>query len=56
MKKWIGINASLHYSLESPQAYLDSNLIGFVNILGACRHHEVKHSIYASSSSVMVPI
>src|SRR5690625_7158619 len=42
----------MHYSLENPQAYVNSNLVGFVNILEACRQHKVKHLIYASSSSV----
>jgi UDP-glucuronate 4-epimerase len=42
----------VRYSLENPQAYVDSNIIGFVNILEACRHHGVGHLVYASSSSV----
>src|SRR5690625_1179124 len=42
----------MHYSLENPQAYVNSNLVGFVNILEACRQHQIKHLIYASSSSV----
>ncbi|WP_090605376.1 NAD-dependent epimerase [Parapedobacter koreensis] len=42
----------VRYSLENPQAYTHSNLIGFINILECCRHHGVKHLIYASSSSI----
>lgn len=48
----LAAQAGVRYSLENPQAYVDSNLVGFVNILEACRHHEVKHLTYASSSSV----
>lgn len=44
--------AGVRYSLENPMAYVDSNLIGFVNLLECCRHYEVKHLVYASSSSV----
>ncbi|NJK38463.1 MAG: NAD-dependent epimerase [Oscillatoriales cyanobacterium RM2_1_1] len=44
--------AGVRYSLENPYAYLDSNLIGFLNILEGCRHSEIKHLVYASSSSV----
>ena len=44
--------AGVRYSIENPYAYVDSNLIGFVNILEACRHYPVKHLLYASSSSV----
>ena len=42
----------VRYSLQNPRAYADSNITGFVNLLEACRHHEVKHLVYASSSSV----
>lgn len=42
----------VRYSIENPRAYIDSNIIGFFNILEACRNHHVKHFIYASSSSV----
>jgi UDP-glucuronate 4-epimerase len=42
----------VRYSLENPQAYIDSNIVGFMNILEACRHHNVEHLVYASSSSV----
>ena len=44
--------AGVRYSIENPRAYLESNLVGFFNILEACRHHPVKHLVYASSSSV----
>ncbi|SHG35997.1 NAD-dependent epimerase [Flagellimonas flava] len=48
----LAAQAGVRYSLENPHAYVDSNLVGFINILEACRHHEVKHLVYASSSSV----
>jgi UDP-glucuronate 4-epimerase len=48
----LAAQAGVRYSLENPQAYVDSNLTGFVNILEGCRHHQVKHLAYASSSSV----
>lgn len=48
----LAAQAGVRYSIENPSAYVDSNLIGFVNILEACRHHEIKHLLYASSSSV----
>ena len=48
----LAAQAGVRYSLENPQAYVDSNIIGFVNILEACRHNEVEHLSYASSSSV----
>ncbi|WP_100400329.1 NAD-dependent epimerase [Bacillus sp. FJAT-44742] len=48
----LAAQAGVRYSLENPRAYVDSNLVGFVNILEACRHNNVKHLIYASSSSV----
>lgn len=48
----LAAQAGVRYSIENPDAYVDSNLIGFMNILEACRHHPVKHLIYASSSSV----
>lgn len=44
--------AGVRYSITNPNAYIQSNLIGFYNILEACRHHEVEHLVYASSSSV----
>lgn len=44
--------AGVRYSLQNPHAYVNSNLVGFVNILECCRHHKIKHLVYASSSSV----
>jgi len=44
--------AGVRYSLKNPQAYVDSNITGFLNILEACRRHPVEHLVYASSSSV----
>ena len=48
----LAAQAGVRYSIENPDAYIQSNLIGFYNILEACRHHEVEHLVYASSSSV----
>ncbi len=48
----LAAQAGVRYSITNPDAYVESNLIGFYNILEACRHHEVEHLIYASSSSV----
>jgi UDP-glucuronate 4-epimerase len=48
----LAAQAGVRYSLENPHAYVESNLVGFVNILEGCRHSEVKHLVYASSSSV----
>ena len=48
----LAAQAGVRYSIKNPYAYVDSNLIGFVNILEACRNNPVKHLIYASSSSV----
>ena len=48
----LAAQAGVRYSIENPQAYVDSNVVGFVNILEACRHHGVEHLVYASSSSV----
>jgi len=48
----LAAQAGVRYSLENPQAYVSSNLVGFVNILENCRHNNVKHLAYASSSSV----
>ena len=48
----LAAQAGVRYSLENPQAYVSSNLVGFVNVLEACRHNEVEHLVYASSSSV----
>jgi UDP-glucuronate 4-epimerase len=44
--------AGVRYSIENPDAYIQSNIVGFLNILEACRHYPVKHLVYASSSSV----
>ena len=44
--------AGVRYSLENPRAYIDSNLVGFGNLLECCRHHDIEHLVYASSSSV----
>lgn len=48
----LAAQAGVRYSLQNPYAYIDSNIVGFMNILEACRHHDVEHLIYASSSSV----
>lgn len=48
----LAAQAGVRYSLENPQAYIDSNITGFLNILEACRKYPVEHLIYASSSSV----
>lgn len=48
----LGAQAGVRYSIDNPNAYIDSNVVGFVNILEGCRHHDIKHLIYASSSSV----
>ncbi|MGI2324828.1 MULTISPECIES: NAD-dependent epimerase [Methylococcus] len=48
----LAAQAGVRYSLENPHAYVDANLVGFCNILEACRHYEVEHLVYASSSSV----
>ncbi len=48
----LAAQAGVRYSIENPHAYVDSNLVGFVNILEGCRHNDVKHLVYASSSSV----
>ena len=48
----LAAQAGVRYSLTNPQAYVDANLVGFVNILEACRHSQVAHLTYASSSSV----
>ena len=48
----LGAQAGVRYSLENPQAYIDSNIQGFQNVLEACRYEGVEHLIYASSSSV----
>jgi len=48
----LAAQAGVRYSLKNPHVYVDSNLVGFVNILEGCRHNHVKHLVYASSSSV----
>ncbi|MCD6355085.1 MAG: NAD-dependent epimerase [Prolixibacteraceae bacterium] len=48
----LAAQAGVRYSLENPRAYIDSNIVGFLNILEACRHNNIKHLVYASSSSV----
>jgi nucleoside-diphosphate-sugar epimerase len=48
----LAAQAGVRYSITHPDAYIESNLIGFYHILEACRHHEVEHLVYASSSSV----
>jgi UDP-glucuronate 4-epimerase len=48
----LAAQAGVRYSLQNPNAYADSNLVGFLNILEGCRHHGVEHLVYASSSSV----
>ncbi len=48
----LAAQAGVRYSIDNPYAYLQSNLVGFLNILECCRHHAVEHLVYASSSSV----
>ncbi len=48
----LAAQAGVRYSLQNPHAYISSNIVGFMNILEACRHHNIKHLAYASSSSV----
>lgn len=48
----LGAQAGVRYSIENPHAYIDSNLVGTMNILEGCRHNNVEHLVYASSSSV----
>ena len=48
----LAAQAGVRYSITNPDAYIEANLIGFYNILEACRHNEVEHLVYASSSSV----
>ncbi len=48
----LAAQAGVRYSIENPHAYIDSNLVGFTNILEGCRHNDVAHLVYASSSSV----
>ena len=48
----LAAQAGVRYSIENPHAYVDTNLVGFTNILEGCRHNQVEHLVYASSSSV----
>ncbi len=48
----LAAQAGVRYSLQNPHAYIDSNIVGFINVLEGCRHHQIKHLVYASSSSV----
>ena len=48
----LAAQAGVRYSIENPWAYVDSNLVGFANVLECCRHYPVGHLVYASSSSV----
>jgi UDP-glucuronate 4-epimerase len=48
----LAAQAGVRYSITHPHAYIDSNIVGFINVLEGCRHHKVKHLVYASSSSV----
>src|SRR5690606_3670109 len=48
----LAAQAGVRYSLENPKAYIDSNIVGFLNLLECCRNHGVEHLVYASSSSV----
>ena len=48
----LAAQAGVRYSIENPESYINSNLVGFANLLECCRHYDVKHLIYASSSSV----
>ncbi len=48
----LAAQAGVRYSLENPHAYINSNIVGFMNILEACRHRKIEHLVYASSSSV----
>ena len=48
----LAAQAGVRYSIENPKSYVQSNLVGFINVLEGCRHTKVKHLLYASSSSV----
>lgn len=48
----LAAQAGVRYSIDNPDAYIHSNIIGFYNILEACRHYKIEHFVYASSSSV----
>ena len=48
----LAAQAGVRYSIENPHTYINSNIVGFVNVLECCRHHKIKHLVYASTSSV----
>jgi UDP-glucuronate 4-epimerase len=48
----LGAQAGVRYSIDNPMAYVDSNLVGMMTVLEGCRHHQIEHLVYASSSSV----
>jgi len=48
----LAAQAGVRYSIENPEGYIDSNVVGYLNVLECCRHHNIKHLLYASSSSV----
>src|SRR5215213_3602148 len=48
----LAAQAGVRYAFENPHSYVNSNLVGFLHVLEGCRHHDVKHLVYASSSSV----
>ena len=48
----LAAQAGVRYSIDNPHAYIESNILGFMNILECCRHNNIKHLVYASSSSV----
>lgn len=48
----LGAQAGVRYSIDNPQSYIDSNIVGTMNVLEGCRHNQVEHLVYASSSSV----
>jgi UDP-glucuronate 4-epimerase len=48
----LAAQAGVRYSIQNPQAYVQSNLVGFANVLEVCRHQQIEHLVYASSSSV----
>lgn len=48
----LGAQAGVRYSIENPETYIDSNIVGFLNVLECCRYNKIKHLLYASSSSV----
>ena len=52
----LGAQVGVRYSIENPAAYIQSNIVVFFNILEACRHNEVEHLVYVSSSSVYGPM